>query len=237
MTRMRPWRRITRHFSHIFFTLGRTFTWTLLSLVSIGDPTSGEVVWGEFNLNLVARQDTDVVHPHLSGDVGQNLVAVFEFDAEHRVRERLGDRSFQDDCVFLRLCQWTLLMTAGTTPLDELCAASACLGYDTGRPAMLSAVRHNTTRCPPAAGDGVLCASRCVSTALDDTGEPLKHVVGIPHTVHNGQLAEAAVVLDQRRGLRLVQIETPIHRIGGVIIALGHITTADIANPWTWIRP
>src|SRR5690606_34285200 len=26
MTRTRPWRRITLHFSHIFFTLGRTFT-------------------------------------------------------------------------------------------------------------------------------------------------------------------------------------------------------------------
>jgi len=26
MTRTRPWRRITLHFSHIFLTLGRTFT-------------------------------------------------------------------------------------------------------------------------------------------------------------------------------------------------------------------
>ena len=53
-----------------------------------------EVLAGIRNLDLVARQDTDVVHSHLSGDVGQNLVAVFEFDTEHRVRERLGDRSF-----------------------------------------------------------------------------------------------------------------------------------------------
>jgi hypothetical protein len=30
MTRTAPWRRITLHFSHIFFTDGRTFTLRLL---------------------------------------------------------------------------------------------------------------------------------------------------------------------------------------------------------------
>jgi hypothetical protein len=55
-------------------------------LVSIGDPTSGEVVRGEFNLDLVTGQDSDVMHPHLSGDMGQNLVAVFELDTKHCVR-------------------------------------------------------------------------------------------------------------------------------------------------------
>jgi hypothetical protein len=39
--------------------------------------------------------------------VCQNLVAVFEFDAEHGVRQRLGDRSFQNDRVFFGLSQDT----------------------------------------------------------------------------------------------------------------------------------
>jgi hypothetical protein len=38
----------------------------LLSLVAIRDTASGEVVRGEFHLHLVAWEDSDVVHPHLS---------------------------------------------------------------------------------------------------------------------------------------------------------------------------
>ena len=103
MTWTRPCRRITRHFSHIFLTLGRTFT-TALSLVSIRDTTPGEVVWGELYLNSVAWENADVVHAHLAGDVSQHFVAVLEFDTEHCIRERFDDRAFQHDGVF-RFCQ------------------------------------------------------------------------------------------------------------------------------------
>src|SRR5690606_22190325 len=63
------------------------------------------VVWSEFHLDAVAGQDADVMHAHLSGDVGQHLVAVLQFDAEPGVRERFDDRSFENDRVFLLLCQ------------------------------------------------------------------------------------------------------------------------------------
>ena len=43
------------------------------------------------------------MHPHLSGDVGENLVAVFELYTEHRVGERLDDRSLNEDRVVLGL--------------------------------------------------------------------------------------------------------------------------------------
>ena len=78
-----------------------------LLLVPISDPTTSQVVRCQLNLDAITGENTDVMHPHLSGDVGQHFVAVFEFDAEHGVRQRLGDRSFQNDRVFFGLSQDT----------------------------------------------------------------------------------------------------------------------------------
>jgi hypothetical protein len=51
--------------------------------------------------------------------VGQHFVAVFEFDAEHGVRQRLGHRPLKDDRIFFWLCQ-------GTAPArDDLCWTTA----------------------------------------------------------------------------------------------------------------
>ena len=74
-------------------------------LVAVRDSTPGEVVGSQLYLNLVAGQDTDVVHPHLSGDVRQNLVAILEFDTEHGVRQRLDNGAFEHNGVFFRLRQ------------------------------------------------------------------------------------------------------------------------------------
>src|SRR5436309_12805287 len=114
MTITRPWRRITLHFSHIFLTLGRTFTSNLFAhlyllhrlLVPVGDPTSAEVVRGELHLDAIPGQDADVVHAHLPGDVGQHLVPVLELDPEHGVGQWLDDSALEHDRVFLRL--WDL---------------------------------------------------------------------------------------------------------------------------------
>ena len=92
------------HFSQIFLTLVRTFMCVpcrsgftvvvqvygvqdLRSLVAIRDTTTGEVVGSEFNLHFVAGQNSDVVHPHLSGDVRQDSVAILEFHSEHCIWE------------------------------------------------------------------------------------------------------------------------------------------------------
>src|SRR5947207_14380283 len=97
----RPWRRITLHFSHIFLTLGRTFIALLsggrrghsprLLLVSIRDATPAEVIGSELDLDAIAGQDPDVVHPHLPRDVGEHLVPVLELPPEHGVRPGLDD--------------------------------------------------------------------------------------------------------------------------------------------------
>src|SRR4051812_3873340 len=101
-----PWRRMILHFSQIGLTLGLTFTsYSSALLVAVRDATPGEVVGSELHLNPVARQDPDVVHPHLPGNVRQHLVAVLEFHPEHCVRERLDNGSFHEDGVVLGLCQ------------------------------------------------------------------------------------------------------------------------------------
>ena len=79
-------------------------------LVAVRDPTSFEVVWGQLHLDAIARQDPDVVHTHLSGNVREHFVAIFQFDPEHGVGERLDNGPLQYDCVFFRLCQWNFLL-------------------------------------------------------------------------------------------------------------------------------
>lgn len=73
-------------------------------LVAVGDAPSGEVVRSELNLDLVTRENSDVVATHLSGDVSQNGVTILEFDPEHGVREGLDDGAFQHDGIFFGLC-------------------------------------------------------------------------------------------------------------------------------------
>ena len=80
-------------------------------LVAIRDATTGEVIGGDLNLNFVARQNADAVHPHLPRAVREDLVTVLEFDAEHGVWQRFSDRSLQHNCVFLRLRQVTFSST------------------------------------------------------------------------------------------------------------------------------
>src|SRR5262245_48461976 len=72
-------------------------------LVAVGHATPAEVVRSELDLHLVAGEDPDVVHPHLPGDVREDLVAVFELDTEHGVGERLDDRPLDEDRVVLGL--------------------------------------------------------------------------------------------------------------------------------------
>jgi len=126
MTRTRPCRRITLHFSHIFLTDGRTFMASRLlldrswcrrgSLVPVGDAAATQVVWSELHLDAITRQDPDVVHSHLPRDVGEHLVPVLELDAEHGVGQRLDHRPLYQDRVVLGLCQGRSPPTTSDAP-------------------------------------------------------------------------------------------------------------------------
>ena len=99
-----------RHFSHIFLTLGRTFIVNLVRgaarlLVAVRDATALQVVWRELNLNAITGEYADVMHAHLSGNMGQHLVPVFELDPKHCVRQRLYNCPLEDNRVFFWLGQ------------------------------------------------------------------------------------------------------------------------------------
>src|SRR5215212_6933148 len=97
MTMVRPCRLITRQRSHIGFTDGLTF----ISAIPVRDPAAREVVRRQLHLHLVAREDPDVVLPHLPRDRGENAVPSVDFDAKHRARQGLGDLPFDLDRVLL----------------------------------------------------------------------------------------------------------------------------------------
>ena len=77
MTMTRPCRRMIRHLLQIFFTLGLTFIGcSSRSLVAVDDPPTTQVVGAQLDDDPVIGKDPDVVHPHLSADVSQDLVPV-----------------------------------------------------------------------------------------------------------------------------------------------------------------
>src|SRR3954470_17721135 len=102
MTRTTPRRRMTLQRSHIFFTDGRTFIAPLPLLVPVHDPPARQVVRRELHEDTVARKDPDVVHPHLPGDVRQDLVSVLERHPEHGVGQGLRDGALDLYGILLR---------------------------------------------------------------------------------------------------------------------------------------
>src|SRR5579862_1210927 len=97
MTMVVPCRLMTRQRSHMGLTEARTF----MSTVPVGDPTAVQVVGAQLHLDLVARQDADVVLAHLPGDGRENGVAAVDLYPEHRAREGFDDLAFDLDLLFL----------------------------------------------------------------------------------------------------------------------------------------
>src|SRR5262249_45437090 len=58
----------------------------------------------QLDRDLVPREDTDIVHAHLSGDVSQNDVSVLQLDAEGRVGEGFHDLPLHLDHIFFGHC-------------------------------------------------------------------------------------------------------------------------------------
>src|SRR3954471_24822772 len=103
MMRTTPLRRTTLHLRQILLTDALTFMARSSLFSSLGaenDPRAGQVVWRELDRHLVAREDLDVVHPHLSRDMAQYHMAVFQLDPERCVRQRFQDLALHLNNVF-----------------------------------------------------------------------------------------------------------------------------------------
>ena len=61
-----------------------TVFWTFL-FVTPDDPAFRQIIGGQFQSNLVAGQDADVIHTQLAADVGQDYMLVFQLHLEHGV--------------------------------------------------------------------------------------------------------------------------------------------------------
>ena len=72
------------------------------STLAIDDPALGQIVGGDFDSHAVARDDPDEILAHLSGDVGKNLVTIFEFDHKLRIRQGFDNLAFRSHRLFFR---------------------------------------------------------------------------------------------------------------------------------------
>lgn len=55
----------------------------------VRDSRLAQVVRADFDGHAVARENSDVVHPHFSRNMSQNHMSVFQLDPEGRIREIL----------------------------------------------------------------------------------------------------------------------------------------------------
>ena len=66
----------------------RVFMMLFLFLVPECDAPFGQIVGAHLAFHAIARQNLDVVHTHLAGDVGHDGVPILELDTEARVGKR-----------------------------------------------------------------------------------------------------------------------------------------------------
>jgi len=90
------------------------------SATAVNDSTFGQIVGGQLNSHLIARQDANVVLAHFAGDVRGYGVTVRELHAERSVRKRVDDTSFHLNCILFRHALSMRLPGAGPEA-RELC--------------------------------------------------------------------------------------------------------------------
>lgn len=70
-----------------------------VSLMSVGDTSLRKVIYRNINCHSVTRKDLDEVHPHLTGDMRQNLMVILQLHLEHCVGQRLNNNTFSGYCI------------------------------------------------------------------------------------------------------------------------------------------
>ena len=76
---------------------------------AVRDAAAVQVVDRQLNGYTVARKDLDIMHAHLSRDVSQDIVAIFELDPKHSVGQGLDDLTLEfDNIVFAQKCSFAV---------------------------------------------------------------------------------------------------------------------------------
>src|SRR5690606_8440841 len=70
------------------------------SASAVGDAALAEVIGRQFNLHLVAGENTNIVLAHLAGNMRIDYVAIFQADAEGGVWQGVDDFPFHFNMIF-----------------------------------------------------------------------------------------------------------------------------------------
>jgi hypothetical protein len=74
---------------------------------TVGDPSFGQVVRGQFDFDAIAGQNFNVVPPDLARNMGKHIEAIVEIHAEHSVRQGIHNGSFHLNQVLFRQCMFS----------------------------------------------------------------------------------------------------------------------------------
>ena len=85
---------------------------------TVDDSPSSKIVGGNFKLYRISRQNADKVHTHLTADMSQYLMPVFQLNFEHCVGERLHNGSLTLDDIFF--CHYVSAFSTGFFPDPEV---------------------------------------------------------------------------------------------------------------------
>lgn len=70
------------------------FKYGCSSLCPESDSALCQIIYRNLDRDLIAREDTDIIHAHFTGNVSGNDVTVCQFDTEYRVRQYFNDHAF-----------------------------------------------------------------------------------------------------------------------------------------------
>src|SRR5208283_2907170 len=74
------------HLNNSFPQASASYT---LRLGPVGDAAPCQIVWRKLDRDFITRQDANEMHAHFSGDMGENAMAVRQFDAKHGIGKGL----------------------------------------------------------------------------------------------------------------------------------------------------
>src|SRR6266849_4980604 len=79
-------------------------------LVPVNDPAARQIVRRKLDGHLVPGQDADEILAHLSGNVREHLMLVFQLHAEHGIRQRLNHRGHHLDGILFGIARVRFLL-------------------------------------------------------------------------------------------------------------------------------